>query len=64
MELRRKGARTLWSRVHSDGSYLLNLTVGQTYAVALAESGSFTEVAKLQQETIIGSLRRRSRESD
>jgi hypothetical protein len=31
-----------------------NLTVGQTYAMALAESGSFTEAAKLQQETIIG----------
>jgi tetratricopeptide (TPR) repeat protein len=32
----------------------LNLTVGQTYAMALAESGNFTEAAKLQQETITG----------
>jgi tetratricopeptide (TPR) repeat protein len=32
----------------------LSLTVGQTYAMALAESGNFTEAAKLQQETIIG----------
>src|SRR5690242_11581699 len=32
----------------------LNLTVGQTYAMALAESGNFAEAAKLQQETIIG----------
>jgi hypothetical protein len=32
----------------------LNLTVRQTYAMALAESGNFTEAAKLQQETIIG----------
>jgi tetratricopeptide (TPR) repeat protein len=31
-----------------------SLTVGQTYAMALAESGNFTEAVKLQQETIIG----------
>ena len=30
------------------------LTVGQTYAMALAESGNFTEAVKLQQETMIG----------
>lgn len=30
------------------------LTIGQTYAMALAESGNFTEAVKLQQETIIG----------
>ncbi len=31
-----------------------SLAVGQTYAMALAESGNFTEAVKLQQETIIG----------
>jgi tetratricopeptide (TPR) repeat protein len=31
-----------------------SLEVGQTYAMALAESGNFTEAVKLQQETIIG----------
>jgi len=31
-----------------------SLAVGQTYAMALAESGRFTEATKLQQETIIG----------
>jgi tetratricopeptide (TPR) repeat protein len=30
-----------------------SLTVGQTYAMALAESGNFREAVKLQQETII-----------
>jgi tetratricopeptide (TPR) repeat protein len=35
------------------------LTVGQTYAMALAESGNFTEAVKLQQETMIGYERSR-----
>lgn len=37
----------------------LSLTVGQTYAMALAENGNFTEAAKLQQETITGYERSR-----
>jgi len=31
-----------------------SLAVGQTYAMAFAETGNFTEAVKLQQETIIG----------
>jgi len=31
-----------------------SLEVGQTYAMALAENGNFTEAVKLQQETVIG----------
>jgi tetratricopeptide (TPR) repeat protein len=31
-----------------------SLAVGQTYAMAFAEAGNFTEAVKLQQETIIG----------
>jgi len=40
-------AKALFEATHS-------LAVGQTYAMAFAETGNFTEAVKLQQETIIG----------
>jgi tetratricopeptide (TPR) repeat protein len=40
-------AKTLFESTH-------RLAVGQTYAMAFAETGNFTEAVKLQQETIIG----------
>jgi tetratricopeptide (TPR) repeat protein len=40
-------AKALFEATHS-------LVVGQTYAMAFAETGNFTEAVKLQQETIIG----------